>query len=236
MKRFNILFILFIAIFHQVLLFGVTPDIPVSTSGIASKGDTIIENQVLYNGKIWRNHYRHVQENQFLFSNEFLRGSLTISGKVFDNIDLKYDIFNDELLTPVDNGIILQLNKEMVDSFSLNFQNKKYPFIRMKEGSGPGGYFNVLYKEKSALYLKYFKKIDKLAVEGQYDKFYQDSKLFFVNGNTFFQITGKRDLINAIDDHKDLVITFIKKNKLNVSEKIPESFIPILRYSDGLSQ
>jgi hypothetical protein len=106
----------------------------------------------------------------------------------------------------------------------------------MKEGPGPGGYFNVLYKRKSALYLKYYKKIDKLAVEGQYDMFYQDSKLFFVNDSAFFQITGKRDLINAIDDKNDRVKTFIKKNKFNVSEKIPESFIPILRYFDGLSQ
>lgn len=198
--------------------------------------DTLKEDQVLYNGKIWRNLYYQVRENQFLFSNEFLSGSLTISSKVFYNIDLKYDIFKDELLTPVENGIILQLNKEMVDSFSLNFQNKTYRFIRMKEESGQGGYFNVLYKAKSGLYLKYFKKIDKLAVEGQYDKFYQDTKLFLLKDNTFFQITGKRDLINAIDDGKVPVKAFINKNKLNVSEKIPESFIPILRYFDGLSQ
>lgn len=236
MKRFYILFILFFAIFHPVLLSGITTRIPISSIGTVSVQDTLKEYQVLYNGKIWRNLYYQVHENQFLFSDKFLAGSLTISGKVFNNIDLKYDIFKDELLTPVENGNILQLNKEMVDSFSLNFQNSIYRFIRMKEGTGQGGYFNVLYKGKSALYLKYLKKIDKLAVEGQYDKFYQDSKLFFVNDSVFFQITGIRDLINAIDDQKDPVKTFIKKNKLNVSEKIPESFIPILRYFDGLSQ
>jgi hypothetical protein len=208
----------------------------ISSKGIMSEQDTLKENQVLYNGKIWRNLYYHVLENQFLFSDEFLPGSITISGKVFNNIDLKYDIFKDELLTPVENGNILQLNKEMVDSFSLNFQNINYLFIKLNEGTGPLGYFNVLYKVKSVLYLKYFKKIDKLAVEGQYDMFYQDSKLFFVNDNVFFQITGKRDLINAIDDQNDRVKDFIKKNKFNVSEKIPESFIPILRYFDGLSK
>jgi len=236
MKRFNISFILFFAIFHPVLLSGVTTHIPISSKGKEYGQDTLKENQILYNGKIWRNLYYQVQENQFLFSDGFLPGSLTIRGKVFNDIDLKYDIFKDELLTPVENGIILQLNKEMVDSFSLNYQNKNYRFIRMKQGTGPGGYFNVLYKGKTALYLKYFKKIDKLAVEGQYDKFYQDSKLFFVNDNEFFQITGKKDLINAMDYQKDPVKTFIKKNKFNVSEKIPESFIPILRYFDGLSK
>jgi hypothetical protein len=235
MKRFNILFILFFAIYHTAALSGITVLNHTSSKGISGQ-DTLKENQVLYNGKIWRSLYYNVRENQFLFSDEFLPGSLSISGKTFNNIDLKYDIFKDELLTPVENGNILQLNKEMVDSFSLNFQDKNYRFIRVKEGTGHGGYFNVLYKGKSALYLKFFKKIDKLAVEGQYDMFYQDSKLFFVNDNEFFQITGKRDLINAIDDPNDRVKDFIKKNKFNVSEKIPESFIPILRYFDGLSQ
>lgn len=227
---------LFYVLFQTAVLSAVTPHFSSSVKKIFSEQNTLSENQVLYNGKIWRNLYYQVQENQFLFSNEFLPGSLTISGKTFNNINLKYDIFKDELLTPVDNGIILQLNKEMIDSFSLNYQNNTYRFIRLKEDSGPGGYFKILYKGKSALYLKYFKKIDKLAVEGQYDRFYQYSKLFFVKDNKVYQITGKSDLLNAIDDKKDLVKIFIKKNKLNVSEKIPESFIPTLRYFDGLSQ
>jgi hypothetical protein len=236
MKRFDIVFIFFFVFFQTSLLSAVTPHLSSSVKEISSVQDTVRENQVLYNGKIWRNLYYQVQEKQFLFSNEFLPGSLTISGKEFNNINLKYDIFKDELLTPVDNGIILQLNKEMIDSFSLNFKNNIYRFIRLKEDSGPGGYFKILYKGKSALYLKYYKKIDKLAVEGQYDMFYQYSKLFFVKDNMVYQITGKSDLLNAIADKKELMKTFIKKNKLNVSEKIPESFIPILRYFDGLSQ
>ena len=48
---------------------------------------------------------------------------------------LKYDIFKDELLTPVDPGGILQLNKEMIDSFSLSFQNKTYRFEKIQEDS-----------------------------------------------------------------------------------------------------
>jgi hypothetical protein len=236
MKRLNILLIFFYALFHTVLLSGTAAHITRIAKGNIRQQDTLKENQILYNGKIWRNLYYMVHENQFLFSNEFLHGSITISGKVFNNIELKYDIFKDELLTPVDPGMILQLNKEMVDSFSLNFENNISRFIRIKEDGSPGGYYKVLYEGKSSLYLKYYKKIDKLADEGQYDKFYQFSRLFYVKDNELFQITGKSDLINAINDQKNLVKTFIKKNKLNVSEKIPESFIPIIRYFDSLSQ
>jgi hypothetical protein len=223
MKSFNILIVFLFIHLHSAPVSGITTRIPFDPIRKPGQQDTLIDNQHLYNGKIWRNLYYQVQENQFLFSNEFLHGSLSISGKVFNSIDLKYDIFKDELLTPVEKGIILQLNKEMIDSFSIDFQNTTYRFIKMKSESGPGGYYNVLYKGKTGLYLKYYKKIDKLAVEGQYDK-------------SAFQITGKGDLMKTIDDQKDLVKTFIKKNKFNVSDNIPESFIPILRYYDGLSQ
>jgi len=217
-------------------LYASIPHIPLSGNGIMIGQDTVKENQFLHNGKIWKNVYYQVHGNQFLFANGFLSGSITISGKTFDNIDLKYDIFKDELLTPVNPGIILQFNKEMVDSFSLNFQSKNFRFIKLKDKDGQEIYYSVLYKGKTALYLKYYKKIEKLADAGQYDQFYQYSKLFLVRNNDIVQINGKNDLLKAIEDQHDLIRAFIKKNKLSVSEKIPESFIPILRYFDGLSK
>ena len=45
--------------------------------------DTINENQFLYNGRIWRNLYPTIKENQFLFSKEFLAASVTMRGKTF---------------------------------------------------------------------------------------------------------------------------------------------------------
>lgn len=235
MKIFKILVFLLYSLFKVSEVSAFVQLCPLSETITVSKQDTIKDNQDLYNGKIWKNLYYTVLKNQFLFSNEYLQGTVTVRNKRFTNIDLKYDIFKDELLTPVDHSMILQINKEMVDSFSLNFQNRTYSFIKLKDEDRQEGYYNILYKGKNALYQKYFKKIDKLAVEGKYDEFYQYSKLFFVKNGVFIQIRGKSDLLNAMDDRLDLVRTFIKKNKLTVSEKIPESFIPIVRYYNGLN-
>jgi hypothetical protein len=179
-----------------------------------------------------------IEGDQFLFSREFLPGSLTIRGKTFSNIYLKYDIFKDEILTPVDQGGILQLNKEMVDSFSLFFQNKPYLFIKMQEDSlkRSGRYFNVLYKGKTALYVSYRKKIDKLAVEGKYDIFYQLTRIYFVKDDKFFQIANKGDLLRILVEYKGMIKKYFKNNKLDVSEKEPESFIPVIRYYDSISR
>lgn len=200
--------------------------------------DTLIDNQNLFNGRIWRNLYSQFEGNQFLFSDEFLSGSLTINGKRFTDVLLKYDICNDEILTPADPGGILQLNKERVDSFSLLFQDRIYKFIKMQFDSvkGSKNYYNVLYKGKTALYLKFTKKIDKLTVGGENEKFYQFSRIYFIKNNVVFLINNKGDMIKALIDRKELIKSFIKKIRLSVSEKEPESFIPVIKYYENISR
>jgi len=103
----------------------------------------------------------------------------------------------------------------------------------MKESKG---YFNVLYKGKTALYLKYNKKIEKLAVEGTYDNFYQINRIYFVAKGIVSLISSKSDLMKIFTKDRALIKNFIKKNMIDVSEKIPDSFIPVIRYYDSISQ
>jgi hypothetical protein len=238
MRRFIILILIFFVFFTGSDLFGIARGYYGQLYINTGLQDSIKENQVLYNGRLWRNIYYLVQDDQFLFSKEFLPGSLSVRGKTFTNIPLKYDLFADEILTPVDPGGILQLNKEMVDSFSISFQNKTYQFIKLQEDSLKGSqrYFNVLYKGRTGLYLKYTKKIGKLAVEGKYDRFYQLIRICFVKDNIVYTIRRKSDLLKVLIEDKALIKSFIKKNKLDITEKNPESFIPVIRYYDSLNQ
>jgi hypothetical protein len=238
MQRPAIIFLLSILLFAGSDVYGKISSCPGRNRISGSATDTIKENQVLYNGRLWRNIYFMVQGDQFLFSKEFLPGSVSINGKTFSNIDLKYDIFKDEIITPADTGGIVELNKEMVDSFKISFQNKIYQFISIRQDTSKRSksYFNVLYIGKSALYLKYNKKIAKLEVEGKYDKFYQESRIYLVKGSIFLRVTGKNELMKILSDNKVLVKDFISKNRLNISEKEPESFIPVIRYYDSISK
>jgi len=238
MTRVSFLVILFLSLYPGSVLFGNNFTCYISDFPLATIQDSLKENQVLYNGRIWRNLYYQVNENQFLFTNEFISGSVTISGKTFRNVNLKFDIFKDEILTPLEPGRILQLNKELVDSFSLSFLNKTYRFVKFRADSinGQMRYFNVLYNGKTALYLKYSKKIDKLSIDGQYDKFYQFTRIYLLKENAIYPISGKGDLLRVMNNKKEQIRDFIRKNKLTVSEKDPESLVAVVRYYDSLSQ
>lgn len=197
--------------------------------------DTLRANQQLFNGRIWRNLYYTVEGHQFLFSDSFLTGSLVVRGKEFPDITLKYDAFKDEILIPLNTGRILQLNKEMVDSFTIIWQNKKYLFIKPGEDLQMG-YLNVIYSSKTALYVKYTKRIELLADQGKFDRFYQTSQTYYVRDGIVYPIDSKRDLIKVLKDDKELIRSFLRKNKLKISKTNPETFIPLIQFLDSKRQ
>jgi hypothetical protein len=84
--------------------------------------------------------------------------------------------------------------------------------------------------------VKYKKEIDLLAVDEKYDLFYQLYRVYFVKDGVAYQLTGKRDILNILPEDKTKIKDFIRKNKLKISKKIPESFIPVIRYYDSLRQ
>jgi|WetSurSiteA1Bulk_404760.scaffolds.fasta_scaffold21365_2 hypothetical protein len=200
--------------------------------------DTIPENQVLYNGRVWRNLYAAVEGDQFLFSKEFLPGAVTMKGRTFSDVMIMYDIFKDEILTPYKPVGILQLNKELADSFSIYFLNKKYNFERIQDSKMEelNGYCNVIYKGGSELLVRYIKKIEKLADGGSYDKFYQVNRIFLERDGKINLISSKSDLLKVFNDYRKQIRNFIKKNGIIVSRGDAESFIPVLQFTDTLEK
>jgi len=194
------------------------------------------DKQILLNGRIWWNQYSRVTGDQFFLGNIFLKGSVTFNGRKFDNLDLKYDIHNDELILSIKSYPVIILNKEMVDSFSLVLGNRIFHIINAgNDTSGVlRGYVNVLYYGPSSLYVKFIKKIQPLAVDGKNDLFYQEHLVFLRKGSEIVPVEGKRKLMNLLEDKKKEVRDYLKNNRIKVMQKDPYTFIPVLKYYDSI--
>lgn len=238
MYRFSFLLFFSLLIFLSICCYGLIPSASGNQHFNRIEQDTLLQKQILYNGRIWRNQYYKVRGNQFLFSNDFLPGTVTIKGQLFDNVRLRYDIYKDEITTISNPTTILQLNKEMVDMFSILFENKWYKFIRILEDSSNvfNGYLNVLYKGKTSLYVKYRKEIELLAEDGKYDRFYQSQSIYIVKDGITYPVTGKKEFFIPLSDKKRQIKNFIKTNKLKILKKVPESFVPVLEFYDNMDQ
>jgi len=200
--------------------------------------DNPSDKQFLLNGRIWRNKHSKAVGDQFFLSNMFLKGSVFSNGRRFDNLDLLYDINSDELLLRTESYPIIIMNKEMVDSFILVFDNRKYYVINAGKDS-PGvlkGYVNIMYDGPSELYVKYKKNIQPLAVDGRYDLFHSDHSVYLKKGSEIVPVAGKKELLNLLEDKKKEIRLYLKSNRLKLRQKDPETYIPVLRYYDSLRE
>lgn len=229
---------LFLVIFHFYLISGVSLSAHVVSADIIPESvtDTILVNQNLYNGRIWRDLYVSIQEDQFLFSNEFLPGQVTMNGKTFNTPKLRYDIMNDEIMTVTDKGHILQLNKEMVENFTLTYRFRIYNFTKSAPDTlnKESGYFNVLYKGRSSLYVRYYKEISKRGPGKNYEDFVQSDRVYIIQDGIFHQIRNNRDFKKMLSDKKYEIKVYLKENRVLISGKSPETYVPVLEYYDTL--
>lgn len=197
--------------------------------------DTLPEDQNLINGRVWQNLYSQIEGDQFLFSDQFLAGSVTTRGKKFEELRIRYDIFKDEIQIPYKPFGIIQINKELTDSFSLFFMNREYRFLRISGSPDTemNGYYNELYRGDTRLLVRYIKKIEKFADGGGNDKFYQVNRIYLVRDGDFQIIRGKKDVFRFFSGEKNSIRNYIKRNKLKIIRDDAECYIPILKFVDS---
>jgi len=191
--------------------------------------------QTLYNGRVWRNLYSRVVGDQFLFTTDFMPGSVTIANRLYKGLSLKYDIYNDQILTVTDLRIIIQLNKEIIDRFTVNYNGVNYDFVHLVPDSleSLNGYFNVLYEGDLSLYMKYRKQILPLEVEHKYDLFEESRKIYLKKDGRIYPVRSKGALFKALKDKKQKFRAFIRSNKLIVTKGEPRSFVPVVRFYES---
>jgi hypothetical protein len=190
--------------------------------------------QFLYRGVIWTNKYRRYDGDQFFLTSKFIPGTVSVNGHTYKNLRLKYDIYTDEILTPLNMEEILQLNKEMIDSFTLSYENRIYRFINIQDDSTSvlSGYCNLLYKGRSALYVRYVKKTTTSVTAQSDGEFNQSFRIMVLSGNVIYPVKNINDLSGLFGSHKGEMKDYISEKKLKVSKNDPGSFIPVLEYFD----
>lgn len=199
--------------------------------------DTIFQKQLLNNGRIWRNSYLNIQGHPYLFSDTFLTASVTVAGKTFGNVPVMYDIIKDEILAKTGDNIIIQLNKEMVDAFTIGMENRFYDFVKIENDTvkNLSGYVNVLYDCKTTIWVKYRKYFEPPAIGSQQKRIYQVQKIYIIKNGQLFQISNKSKLLGLFKDKGREIRDFIRKNRLRLSVKIPDSLVPVVEYYDSLN-
>jgi hypothetical protein len=58
--------------------------------------------------------------------------------------------------------------------------------------------------------------------------------MYLVKDKIVYPISGTKTLFRVLNAEKGQLRNFIRKNKLKISKKIPESFVPVIRFYDRI--
>jgi hypothetical protein len=133
-------------------------------------------------------------------------------------------------------GLVIQLNKEMVNSFTIDFENKTYNFLNL-EGTGQSsisGFVNVLYSGNISLFVKYKKEIFSMVVENQYDLFEQSHRIYIRKDNVMYLINRKHDLVSLFQNNQQQIKSFMRTHRIKVSKNNPEGIIPLVDFFNSI--
>jgi hypothetical protein len=196
-------------------------------------------NSILYRGKLAVVDARKIANDEstfFVYSKNYDRGDVVFHGKLYKDILLNLDGYNDELYVKRDlSSTVHTLSKEYVDSFSFgghSFINYKQD----KESILMSGYYEVLHSGKVLLYKKirkkFFERVDGI-MGRSVERGYTLSEGFFLwKEDCWFRVDSKRDLVKLFEDQKNMINSVSRTMKLDFRKNREHSIVEIVTFLD----
>ncbi|MCU4156644.1 hypothetical protein J1N10_11710 [Carboxylicivirga sp. A043] len=190
-------------------------------------------------GREYKPYHYPTNENPYLHSTTGI-GTLYINGNEYPKKKVLYDIFKDKLIVNPDfykfSNTYIELNKNEVDSFKIQFDYRSYMFINFKKdkqnmGLTPGFYEQIYNSENSALLIKHFVK---RGVNDALPTYSYTTERYLFYGNYYYNITNKKKLLALFPQHKKQLKKKIKSINHSYKKMSPHQLSHLLRFIDTL--
>ncbi len=153
------------------------------------------------------------------YVDEFNIGNLSFEGEIYTNVNLKYDIYDDQIIYK-QNGesenLPITLIKDKVDFFS--FKNKKFANLKSESIKFPN-LINGIYEESYSgsdvsLYIKHRKeKIKIFQSDGVYYNFIYNIDFILKYNNFFYKVQSEKDVKKIFPSIKKEINDYYGSNK-----------------------
>lgn len=165
-----------------------------------------IENTSLYQGEIYTQKYRTITgKTQFYISNKFLKGSVVYDGQPYYGLDLKYDVFEDQLLLQLNSITSKDKTLELVWDYIDNFEIIGHRFVKLLPDNIPNlNYYGFYEKSLSGPYYSMYTKFRKKNIKKKdRDAVYHE----FIKSKSEYVLQYKNEY-HLVNSRKEIVVLF----------------------------
>ncbi|MBS7252903.1 hypothetical protein [Flavobacterium branchiicola] len=177
------------------------------------------DNLNINNGVLHSEPFRPIAEKHRYYINEFNAGSLGFEDEIYDNVLLKYDIHQDQLIfkqkDQTDN-LAINLIKDKVNFFSI--KNKKFVNLKSEALKFPS-IINGIYEENYvgdlvSLYIKHHKeKIKVFQSDGVYYNYIYKTDYIIKYNNYFYKVDSQKEVKKIFPSVKKEINNYYKVDK-----------------------
>jgi hypothetical protein len=193
--------------------------------------------QVLVNGIFYEDIYRHKTGHQFFMEDQLYKGDLTFRGKDYKGHEMKYDIFNNQLILFVKSNFSVAWivpPDDFISAFSLGDKHfSKFSF------EGKPGFYQVVFDSDrlKCLYYWYKKMIENYGNHKYvtYEFFDGEKKCYLVLDGSFLTYRNNRSFLEILPGEiRDRARKYLKSNHIKVNKSNDDNISSLIFYCNSL--
>ena len=197
----------------------------------------------LINGRGYFRYYHRSASKPILFDEKDHSASVTLKGKRYEDINLDFDTFTDELIY-IDSSriciyspLIVAMNKEFVDGFEFYEGNDTVTFRYFSNKSDPSfnlieGYYEVVKEEESKYLIKHLSYLKKLPGIDEYIYLREG----YVSVGQGFSKISKKQFIKIFGNRSREFQKFIDVEGIKIRKANKEQIMSVLKYYDTIKK
>lgn len=175
-----------------------------------------ITNSGVFNGVLYvERHPARNNKHKFFESNNFFLGSVKYNEQSYFNVELKYNVYDNELLTrnsEILGSPITILDKDKITVFEINNHRFENTTFSTKKDKNISGFFEILFDNDSLiLFKKHKKKIFKKIENEMYYEFKDQHSYYVYFKNNYYVLKKVNFLNNIFSEHKTQLKNIYKR-------------------------
>ena len=180
-----------------------------------------IENTALFNGIRYKELYRvNGDLHKFYKSPDFLIGDVIYQGQPYFDQQLKYDLYEDQIivqLTSQSGSSIMKLIKDQIDAFQI--EGKQFYHLRdlevYKSKEIIDDFYELMHEGKALRLFKKNKKIQNKVLEKKvvYYQFRAKDEYYLLYEDVFYPVKSKSDFLKIFPNNKKQINDYFASNK-----------------------
>jgi len=191
----------------------------------------------LYNGSEYLEYAYTLQEGHPFFQMaDFVAGDIDLNGMIFRGVPILYDIVKDQVIIQDFQRVYkINLPADKIEQFSV----LGHLFVRIIRDSADQvktGFYDQLYKGKTALYARREKRILEKYSNVQISKEVISQNLYYIKKDgVYHTIKNKSSLLAVLKNKKKEVQQYLKTNDIKFKREPERAMITAVRYYDQLT-